>query len=178
MDLNLENKVWWHYIEEDLQELMVATEFLVNVVKSWGGDLPSGSKVFHDYSFVVFPIAKAYEGFLKKVFLDMNFITENDYHGKHFRIGKALNPFLEKKYRSTESVYDRIIMNCGQLNSKSGKELADKLWEAWTEGRNLVFHWFPDEKRVVSFPEAEEKINLIIEAMDMAFKGCKLSLVK
>ena len=67
MDLNLEKKLWWHYIEEDLQELLVASEFLCNVVRSWGGDLPSGSKVFHDYSFIVFPAAKAYEGFLKKL---------------------------------------------------------------------------------------------------------------
>ena len=99
MDLKLENKIWWSYILEDLQELLVASEFLANTVKSWGGDLPAGSRVFHDYSFVVFPTAKAYEGFLKKMFFDLGFITEEDYRGKRFRIGKALNPFLEKNLR-------------------------------------------------------------------------------
>lgn len=168
MDLNLERKLWWHYIEEDLQELLVASEFLANVVRSWGGDLPQGRKVFHDYSFIVFPAAKAYEGYLKKVFLDMGFITPEDYHGKHFRIGKALNPFLEKRYRNNESVYDKIVTHCG------GKELADTLWEAWTNGRNIVFHWFPDEKKAVSFEEAEEKIKQIVGAMDKAFEGCKI----
>lgn len=169
MDLNLEKKLWWHYIEEDLQELLVASEFLANVVRSWGGDLPSGSKVFHDYSFIVFPAAKAYEGFLKKVFLDMGFITNEDYHGKRFRIGKALNPFLEKKFRESDSVYDKIVSHCG------GKELADTLWEAWTNGRNVVFHWFPDEKKASSFEEAENKIKQIIDAMDKAFEGCKVN---
>ncbi len=169
MDLNLVNKVWWDYIEEDLQELLVASEFLTNVVKSWGGDMPQGSKVFHDYSFIVFPAAKAYEGFLKKMFLDLGFITNEDYVGKRFRIGKALNPFLEERLRDRESVYDRIVKHCG------GKELADTLWEAWTNGRNLVFHWFPEDKKAVSFKEAEEKIKLIINAMDMAFEGCKIS---
>jgi hypothetical protein len=168
MDLNLESKIWWNYIEEDLQELLVASEFLVNVVKSWGGDLPAGSKVFHDYSFVVFPAAKAYEGFLKKVFLDMKFITDEDYHGKRFRIGKALNPYLEKRIRHKESVYDKISNYCG------GKELADLQWGAWTNGRNSVFHWFPDEKKAVSFEEAKEKINQIIMAMDKTFEGCKV----
>lgn len=168
MDLKLENKIWWGYIEEDLQELLVASEFLTNTVMSWGADLPAGRQVFHDYSFVVFPAAKAYEGFLKKMFFDLGFITEEDYKGKRFRIGKALNPFLEKEIRSRESVYDKIVEYCG------GKELADKLWEAWTNGRNLVFHWFPDEKRAVSYIEAEEKINLIISAMDLAFIGCKI----
>lgn len=168
MDLKLEKRIWWNYIEEDLQELLVLSEFLSNVVKSWGGDLPAGSKVFHDYSFVVFPSAKAYEGFLKKVFLDMGFITNEDYLGKHFRIGKALNPYLEERFRDGESVYDRLVKFC------EGKELADTLWNAWTTSRNLVFHWFPNEKKAISFEEAEVRIRLIIDAMDMAFKGCKL----
>jgi len=169
MDLRLEEKIWWDYIEPDLQELLVASEFLSNVVRSWGGDLPQGSKVFHDYSFVVFPAAKAYEGFLKKIFLDLGFITNDDYVGKRFRIGKALNPFLEKRLREKESVYDKIVKYCG------GKDLADTLWSAWANGRNLVFHWFPEEKRALSFTEAEDKIKMIIDAIDLAFKGCNIS---
>lgn len=168
MDLNLENKVWWNYIEEDLQELLVLSEFLSNVVRSWGGDMPAGKKVFNDYSFVVFPIAKAYEGFLKKIFLDMGFITDEDYRGKRFRIGKALNPFLDKQYRHKESVYDKLVKYCG------GKELADELWGSWTSGRNMIFHWFPDEKKAISFKEAEEKVKRLVNAMDMAFVGCKI----
>lgn len=175
MDLKLEKKSWWGYIEPDLQELLVASEFLTNVVKSWGADLPAGSRVFHDYSFIVFPAAKAYEGFLKKIFLDLGFITNEDYIGKHFRIGKALNPYLDPRFKEgRESVYDKVVKNCGNNRLNAGKDLADTLWNAWSQGRNLVFHWFPEEKRVVSFSEAENKINLIVDAMDTAFKGCKL----
>lgn len=43
----------------------------------------------------------------------MGFITEEDYFGKHFRIGKALNPSLEKEIREREGVYDKIVVNCG-----------------------------------------------------------------
>lgn len=184
MNLDLEKKVWWEYIEADLQELLVASEFLVNVVKSWGGDLPQGSKVFHDFSFVVFPTAKAYEGFLKKMFLDLRFISKEDYLGKRFRIGKALNPYLEEKFRDRESVYDKLVKYCSgpstrlysaKREDEAGKELADTLWDAWTSGRNLVFHWFPDEKRAIDFQEAEQKIHLIINAMDTAFIGCKIN---
>lgn len=174
MDLKLEKKAWWNYIEPDLQELLAESEFLANVVRSWGADLPQGSRVFHDYSFIVFPAAKAYEGFLKKIFLDLGFIRNEDYIGKHFRIGKALNPYLEARFKDGESVYDKVVKHCGEKRPQEGKDLADTLWNAWTQGRNLVFHWFPEEKKVVSFSDAENKINLIVDAMDMAFKGCKL----
>ena len=67
----LEKRPWWGYLGEDLQKLLITSEFLYGVVESWGADLPGGKKEFHDYSFVVFPAAKAYEGFLKKLFLEL-----------------------------------------------------------------------------------------------------------
>lgn len=163
----LEGKVWWGYLGEDLQKLLSTSRFLVEVVKSWGADLPGGKKEFHDYSFVVFPAAKAYEGFLKKLFLDLKFITEDDYYGKHFRIGKALNPSLPKEMRH-EGVYDKIVQYCG------GETLAEQLWETWKESRNLIFHWFPNEKNTITLPEAGERIEMIIGAIDAAFKECKI----
>lgn len=107
-----------------------------------------------DYSFIVFPAAKAYEGFLKKLFLNKGFITEDDYYGKRFRIGKALNPYLEKEIRE-ESVYDKVVEYCG------GKALADFFWETWRQCRNTV-----------TLPEARQKLEMIIKAIDEALKEC------
>lgn len=154
----LEEKHWWNYIEEDLQELLKESFRLLRF--PW--------EKYHDYSFVVFPAAKAYEGFLKKLFLDLKFITEDDYYGKHFRIGKALNPSLPREIRNEHWVYKKVTNYCG------GSELADKLWDTWRLSRNLVFHWFPDEKNAITLSEAEERINLIIEAIDSAFKECRI----
>ena len=155
----LEEKKWWGYIAEDLQELLKQS-FLLS-------DVPEGQ--FHDYSFVVFPAAKAYEGFLKKLFFDLKFIAEDDYYGKHFRIGKSLNPSLPKEIRNEHWVYKKVADFCG------GSELADKLWDTWRVSRNLVFHWFPDEKNAITLTEAEERINQIINAIDEAFKECKIN---
>lgn len=163
----IENKIWWDYLGVDLQKLIKTSEFIHDSVKSWGADLPGGSREFDDYSFVVFPAAKAYEGFLKKMFLDLGFITKEDYYGKRFRIGKALNPSLEKEIRH-EGVYDKIVNFCG------GKDLADNLWNTWKMSRNLTFHWFPDEKNVISFAESGERIEMIINAIDAAFRECKV----
>jgi hypothetical protein len=165
---DLEQKVWWTYLGNDLQKLLETSQFLITTVKSWGADLPGGTKEFNDYAFIVFPAAKAYEGFLKKMFLDLKFITEADYFGKHFRIGKSLNPSLPKEIKKTE-VYNKIVNFCG------GKALADKLWETWRVCRNLTFHWFPDEKNAVTLPEAIERVNMIVSAIDEAFTSCNIS---
>jgi hypothetical protein len=163
----LEQKVWWSYLEEDLQKLLITSKFLITTVKSWGVDLPGGEREFNDYAFVVFPAAKAYEGFLKKMFLDLKFITEEDYFGKHFRIGKSLNPSLPKEIRKDE-VYSKIVKYCG------GKKLADDLWETWRVSRNLIFHWFPNEKNSVTLDEAVERVDMIISAIDEAFESCDM----
>lgn len=168
---NLDEKPWWSYIEGDLQELLDEAHLLLKTLVGMGADLPGGKREFHDYSFVVFPAAKAYEGFLKKLFLDLGFITEEDYNGKHFRIGKALNPSLEKEIRRL-GVYDKIVKYC------QGHELADRLWQTWKISRNLTFHWFPNEKNAISLKEAEDRILMIVEAIDQSFKECQINTHK
>ncbi len=163
----LKQKVWWNYLEEDLQELLTESFLIMDILNGMGADLPGGKQEFHDYSFVVFPAAKAYEGFLKKIFLDLKFISEEDYYGKHFRIGKSLNPSLPKEMRR-EEVYGKIVKYCG------GARLADNLWETWRVCRNLTFHWFPNEKNTVTLEEAVERVNMIISAIDEAFTECKI----
>ncbi len=159
MDVNLKNKAWYDYLEEDLRELLEQSFQLID-------DVPNWKYQFHDYSFIVFPAAKAYEGFLKKMFLDLGFITKEDYYGRRFRVGKALNPQLEKKFRN-ESVYDKIVDFCD-------KRLADNLWDTWKTCRNLVFHWFPDEKKAIQFSEAKERVEKIVTAIDVGFRECKI----
>lgn len=151
-------KAWWKFLSPDLKELLSQSFFLLE-------DVSNSRTKFNDYSFVVFPAAKAYEGFLKSVFLERGFISKEDYYGSRFRIGKALNPQLEEKYRN-ESVYDRIATSCG------GKELADLLWETWRLCRNLVFHWFPEKTEFLSLSDARERLMMITRAMDELYKNC------
>lgn len=110
---------------------------------------------FHDYSFMVFPFAKVYEGFLKKYFLKIGAINEHQYYSDHWRVGKALNPQLEKELRG-ESVYDHLDPDLGNV-----------LWKAWKEGRNAVFHYFPQKNQVLSFEKARDVINQLTSAMEL-----------
>lgn len=159
----LSTKPWWNYLESDLQELLSESLLLHHKAANW-------RQKFRDYSFVVFPAAKAFEGFLKKLFLDMGFITPDDYYGKRFRIGKSLNPSLDKSHQDEKWVYDDLSKFC------QGRKLPDQLWQTWKQSRNLVFHWFPNEVNTISLSQAGERIALVISAIDEVFTSCSVQL--
>ena len=159
---DLEQRFWYGGLEASVKDLLSESVLLIKKVAVW-------TEKFSDYSFVVFPAAKAYEGFLKKVFLDLGFISQEEYYGQRFRIGKALNPSLDKKYRQTEGIYDQVIRFCGGDNT-----LADQMWTTWKSCRNLIFHFFPKEKNAVTFVEAQERIDTIIETMESVIRGCRI----
>lgn len=111
-----------------------------------------------DYSFLVAPFAKAYEGFLKLVFLKMGIIEDKDYYSDHFRVGKVLNPSLRyKKF----SVYRKL-----EQFGDEGARLAETLWQAWKRGRNLIFHYFPHNLRRLTIKQARRRIDEIIWAIN------------
>ncbi len=168
MDISLKEKKWWSYLEEDLQELLEQSYLLISTVEKWNGGSSDQRWLFHDYAFVVFPAAKAYEGFLKKLFLDLGFISNKEYLGKRFRVGKALNPALDRRFRAKEGVYDKLVDYCG------GKGLANVLWRAWKQCRNLLFHWFPKERNAINFSEAKDRFSMIVKAIDKAFNDCEV----
>ena len=114
---------------------------------------------FSDYSFLVAPFAKAYEGFLKVFFLKLGLISESQYHSDRFRVGKVLNPALQDK---KWSVYRKL------RGKEAGESLAKQLWSAWKNGRNLIFHYFPNNLHRLTFSEAEERINAILLAIESA----------
>ena len=110
-----------------------------------------------DFSFLVSPIAKAYEGFLKEFFLKIEIITDADFESERFRVGKTLNPSLRYK---RFSVFQKLT----EIDEK-GEELAENLWDAWKFGRNEIFHYFPNNYKSLSQNEAEERINLLLRAI-------------
>lgn len=152
---------FWNYLSEGQRGLIEEGLYLLEDVKN------HPDVRITDYSYLVFPFAKAYEGFLKKLFLDIGFIPQHVYEGDHFRIGRALNPHLEKKLRH-ESVYDRISSHTGNT------QLADKLWSIWKKGRNLVFHYFPHNLRALTLTDAENIIEEMLSVMTKATEESKL----
>lgn len=153
---------WWKYCDSSLQDLMQESMELLALAKIREA---SGETPYKDYSFVVFPAAKAYEGYLKKLFLDMDLISVNQYFGEHFRIGRALSPTLPKRYRAGW-VYGKLTDYC------NGEKLPMKMWDVWKRARNRVFHYFPDKHEVISLAQAENLVAEITRIMEEALEGC------
>lgn len=125
---------------------------------------------FEDYSFIVFPFAKAYEGFLKQVFLDAGFISRKEYLDKYFRIGRVMSPNLRRRL-GKHSVYEKICQ-------RSGCELSDLIWKTWKRGRNQVFHYFPENLRSLSLQEAEDIAIGIVHTMEQVVTEVKMEKMK
>lgn len=155
---------WWTYLDEPMKDLVGESFSLLEMSYAQGS-----MSNLHDYSFVVFPLAKAYEGFLKKLFLDMGLISRAQYFGEHFRIGKALNPNLPKRYRSGW-VYGKLVAACGGRD-----ELPNKMWAVWKSARNRIFHFFPDHKEFIDLDTAAGLVNEVAGVMGEAMEGCKIS---
>lgn len=123
-----------------------------------------------DYSFIVFPMSKAYEGFLKRSFFDLGIIDKSTFEGKRFRIGKALNPDMYESQRDKYWLFDDIEQMCG-------KELARELWNAWLECRNRIFHFYVKNDNVISLETAGEKLFQLSNAMQSLVE-CQVNLGK
>lgn len=143
---------WYQYLDVYQQELVEVSFSLVQK-KNALADLK-------DFSFIVFPMAKAYEGFLKKVFHDLGLISQETYQGRRFRIGRALNPDIRNHQRDEDWLYDDV-------EAKFGKEVARQLWDTWLLCRNRVFHYFTSEKSSLNFDEALKKIEMLIDSMKL-----------
>jgi hypothetical protein len=121
---------------------------------------------FTDYSFLVFPMAKAYEGFLKSFLYNTGLITREVYLDRHFRIGRALNPDVHPDRRDEWWLFDRVAQICG---TKMGR----LLWDTWLECRNQIFHYFPDDTKQLSLEEATKKIEMMVSTMEQAI-ACEM----
>lgn len=147
-----EDSLLWQYLSQEQRVLTRDGAFLIEDSVHHPDEEPT------DYSYLVFPFAKLYEGFLKDLFLDLGIISEREYGSNHYRIGKALSPNLIRRL-GPRSAY-------GHLTKRYGEGLAGTLWHAWKEGRNSVFHYYPHNLKALSRESAMGLAEMIIKAME------------
>lgn len=151
----LRTSVLWQYLSQNQKDLILEGQYLMNDI------IKNHAYHFKDYSFLVFPFAKAYEGFLKQLFKDAKFISHLDYISDHLRLGKLMSPNLIGRL-GERSLYKKIT-------EKSGQDLAERIWNVWKIGRNQIFHYFPHNIKAISFQEAERIITEVLRTMEEAY---------
>lgn len=147
-------QAWYLYLHKEERELVQISLELFAREERLG-------TAFTDYSFIVFPMSKAYEGFLKGFFYDMGLIPKDMYLSHRFRIGRALNPDLSPQKQDEQWVYQRVVELCDA-------EVAHSLWFAWLECRNQLFHFFPDAPKKLSLDQAQKHLELLANTMQLA----------
>lgn len=163
-DLKLNEQAdWFLYLDHGMQDL-VRVAFLLYEREMTMKD------GFHDYSFVVFPMAKAYEGFVKKFLYESGIISPRQYRSQHFRIGRSLNPDLPVRYRRGDWVVEKLNQVCGKIDAGEwqGRRLSFVLWNEWKKGRNLLFHFFPDHVHFITLEEARVRLERMVRVMEIA----------
>lgn len=144
----------WQFLDANQKDYLTDSLYLLDHLKNH-------PVLLNDYSFILFGVAKCYEGFLKKMFLKKGYISEEQFLSTRFRIGMALNPNLEEKLRD-QCLYDNL------RNDTGSNELGDLLWNAWKFNRNRVFHYFPNKIDYLTIEECEARIKEIIGGMEIA----------
>lgn len=146
---------FWKYLSQTQKDLILEGEYLMKMFAA------NTEHAFKDYSFLVFPFAKTFEGFLKQLFLDVKFISHLDYISEHYRLGKFMSPNLMNRL-GDRSLYKRMV-------DTVGKQIAHRVWCNWKVGRNQIFHYFSHNLRAVSYKDAELLVNEMIESMEALY---------
>jgi len=157
-------KHWFKALPPTQKKLIEQSFQLINLAKS---------SEYFDYSYIVMPSAKAFEGFIKDVVFDLGLISRERYEGKRFRVGKALNPEIARQHPDGfEILYDDLKKLC------HGERLPALLWQAWTQCRNQVFHYFVNRPQRISLEQAEARVHQLVSAMEITTQVCKIDLLR
>jgi hypothetical protein len=152
---------WFTYLDEPMQDLISLSWYLLDREEMMTEGL-------YDYSFVVFPAAKAYEGFLKKFLWDLGLIGKEDWESDRFRIGRSLNPEVPRDLRTGNWIHDDLKKLCDKYKKEGEECLVDVIWKAWKKGRNKIFHYFGGDMEALDLIEARDRLSQIKEAMMLA----------
>jgi hypothetical protein len=143
---------WYHFLDEPLRPLALESLALLKREKAKPDQ-------YVNYDFVVFPLAKAYEPFLKSYLYRLGLIDNRTYNSKKFSIGRSLNPDIHLEQRDAYWYFDDLAKKCGENVSR-------EVWEMWLV-RNRLFHLYPGEIQTTTLAQAEVMINNFIKAIEL-----------
>lgn len=116
-----------------------------------------------DYAPLVLPIAKVYEGILKKILVEAKIVSENELlQNPSLNVGKYFNPAGNNK-----------IFNFIKDKSRD-KVVPHVIYSTYQECRNQILHYDQyRDNRIVSMEDAEFYVKRILHAIDKAYDTFK-----
>jgi hypothetical protein len=151
------SKEFDEYVGDDIVDLYYDSVRMLNhFMDTQNKNVPSLS----DYSFIVFPFAKAYEGILKKILVEANLIKEADLlEDPTLPIGNYFNP-----------VGNNAIFNSLKDRTRD-KAIPFVIYSTYQECRNQIMHYDSyRDNRIKSIEEARFYIYRIDDAIEKAYK--------
>ena len=115
------------------------------------------SRALNDFSIIVFPSAKAMEGYIKKLLLFLKLITEEDLKS---------NP-----YKSIGRILDGDDIKNRLLDKKRDKSIPKLLSAQWDLCRNQIMHFDTGRPDFIKKEDASTKIENIYEVMKKSFRA-------
>ena len=96
------------------------------------------------------------------MFLDLKFITPEEYYGNEIRIGKLLSAGTEKTPPHRLSIVKEL-----SSDKVFGTNLTKVMRGIWKNSRNMVFHFFPDNVYSIDLPGAKQRIEETVKCMEL-----------
>jgi len=144
------------FVGTDLLELYLDANRLFSTIRE-------SETIFSDYSFIVFPLAKVYEGVLKKILVQVNLIKEGELlENPDISINAYFNPIGNEKIKNV-------------LRDKTrDKAIPFVIYSTYQECRNQILHYDPyRDNRLKTIEDAEYYQRRIIDAIIKAFNTFK-----
>jgi hypothetical protein len=152
---DLTGTAWFSYLHEYQRDLFSTAIILLEKAET------EPDPAIKDYGYIIFSASKAYEGFLKQYFIDLELLPRHQVEHRYFRIGRSLNPDVSSHQRDEDWVYDNLEHRCG-------RPLARELWDTWLECRNHIFHYFPHKYKITQLPQARRNVARVLRSVQQA----------
>lgn len=152
LEINWNSPEFEKFVGKELVELYLDTQKLIKIMKN-------KRNTFSDYSFAVFPLAKAYEGVLKKILVKTGFITKAQLEqDPNISINSYFNPMGNSKI--TKALRD---------NARD-KVIPYLIYSTYAECRNQILHHDQyRDNRLKTIEEADFYARRISDAIYKAY---------
>lgn len=156
------------FLRTETQSLLINTEIMSSLIRNTPTNIDLG--LIDDYSFLLFPAAKAYEGFLKQLSEKVNFVFS-----KKKKTQKITKELLEKEPDFGIGIIFNEITNPeiknALLDKSRYKNHPNFMKAIWDKCRCDILHYDYKKPIIISLKQSEDEISLIYRAIRWGFEG-------